>query len=1768
MEKPLTIGSQPESVIERSHKRLRRCHLATRQYSLCNSHCLGKHYEGLPRPTYSLWNFCLRIIVSILFCRYNNSVEDAITNVRMDVKVMLRIPPVSQNSDSGSSFISLDSRKKQVTVYDPSTCGFVNNPKSGNGQSQTSVAGRSRVTAPKIFAFDAIFSQDDSQTEVCCSALTDIIQAVVNGADGCLFCYGHGELGKTYTMIGETDSSQKLGIIPCAISWLFRMIHEQKTTTGARFSVRMSAVEVVGRTEALNDLLAEQAAGTENSGQSPGIYLLDDPVLGTHLQNQSELRAPNAEKAAYYLDAALASRYQDEDGSKNSHVMITLHVYQYRIDKTGKSAGVAGGRSRLHMFDLGSCTKITKSETSLSLSALGNVIIAIFNGQKHVPYKESKLTQLLKEALSSITCRAAMIAHISTLPSQYSETLCTIQLAARIHRMRRKKMRFPMASGLGDASCESRMRSGMRSATSSDPDATSSSEQSCDTVIYVGPNGTPLSDRDLTDNEGPPKSLPVFSKLSIAPPVSNSNNLSKTEKVCEVSQSSESANAIKINEVKSRTLEKTKNRSGVSSSALPSHSAKPEEVSSSTSQRKVHSKEKSSVNSVSAIPESKVKSALVETTVPIHSSGIKLKVPPATAQPNFSTAVPAQNSPIYQSSSRKPSKYGHHSKPKQPSMKESKSDEQWVDGPRVSKQKMESVGAILQQKGNERWVDGPASYGYMDDHKRTMIERWVELHSTHKKEPADVKKPVKLPNSAPKEPQKVANVVEEIAKQPVNIDVSEKDSDQNKKSTVKKETKHRLTSSRSTQSMSESDHLSEEMDKTSLKSGISGSVDLSDNEGRKSGNVSSRASSNEPVRCNDTSTSPMHQESTDEDVYEGEETSDDDIDEEDYDDYDDQNLEESECAGETECESFECIKIRGKVVLEYAQSEDDDHLVEIIEVEEPDEPVPMVDSCIQVNEEDIIACMILQSEGSVSSENPLPEVDQDSEDGHPLRVLSEENLASSFTDSRSVSVDMEHKHERDNTDCESTCSSLSRQLILTSPSAIQRNPRSKSGNSKGFDDLGSVLKSETFTEKLERIAKLRQCYQQQSDMKVYENINSGASTPNSTLSKHSLPTSRINLDDLFYKKKQTLDDLESIYSEPMNINNLEKGLKPMNGLKLETFYSQMRRVPPPPPVLPDRPELLKPTQIVSPLINNDEDCLSNMETSLFKSLELLPSRCKSNPDSPGFCPLQTFSEPPSAALTPSKSEYTSLRHPDGASDTNLNKHPSLRQIYDEVLTITTNKDLAPQVELRSPGNGASSSDAEDRLRSNSESRLNSMLRVVPGQFNVHEKKQRDPQPSKLSKLSRFLGGRNASSPVKSSSSSRNSSPKSNSASMKLSNESKSNPKFSPRLQIKNWGKNKSKLPSRSLPTSPPTDTRKEIKPPSGKQFCVESTSEQSIQSLAVSSNDKKHFKSPPLKLPTPAMMPKSKVSSTNLKSTPGIVVGPNPDKASHKKESIDKKVKSPSKQSSTKHSIQSNNQKSSNKKQTFESSNDPEYDSGNDSGVVTNHLLSSPYSRLTKPKVERHSSSGHGSSDNSSTLSGDHTGTPLITPMHTTKVISRAPQPSGTSSGYESTIRDSEEGTGSSSNHDSASDSSGGGIARDSLKTLRKKPQGFRSYRGFKTAVKKSGVHKRSKGRQKKCERLEIVYHNKLMKIKFNKFKDHFNIRPKGSLEKSGITQNAVFLTSIQSPEVLNARHRSMKISKLRAKQACLKLELAATKSRIMAPECSWSYDCKYTSFK
>lgn len=68
-------------------------------------------------------------------------------------------------------------------------------------------------------------------------------------------------LGKTKTMIGSCESPFALGVIPCAISWLYRAVSEQKQKTGARFSIRVSAVEITAVSQQIRDLLTDYASG-------------------------------------------------------------------------------------------------------------------------------------------------------------------------------------------------------------------------------------------------------------------------------------------------------------------------------------------------------------------------------------------------------------------------------------------------------------------------------------------------------------------------------------------------------------------------------------------------------------------------------------------------------------------------------------------------------------------------------------------------------------------------------------------------------------------------------------------------------------------------------------------------------------------------------------------------------------------------------------------------------------------------------------------------------------------------------------------------------------------------------------------------------------------------------------------------------------------------------------------------------------------------------------------------------------------------------------------------------------------------------------------------------------------------------------------------------------------------------------------------------------------------------------------------------------------
>jgi hypothetical protein len=63
---------------------------------------------------------------------------------------------------------------------------------------------------------------------------------------------------------------------------------------------------------------------------------------------------------------------------------------------------------------------------------LGDVVQALREGGAHVPYRNSKLTMLLRGALSPRCGKALVLAHVSPARASAGETLSTLAFAKRV----------------------------------------------------------------------------------------------------------------------------------------------------------------------------------------------------------------------------------------------------------------------------------------------------------------------------------------------------------------------------------------------------------------------------------------------------------------------------------------------------------------------------------------------------------------------------------------------------------------------------------------------------------------------------------------------------------------------------------------------------------------------------------------------------------------------------------------------------------------------------------------------------------------------------------------------------------------------------------------------------------------------------------------------------------------------------------------------------------------------------------------------------------------------------------------------------------------------------------------------------------------------------------------------------------------------------------------------------------------------------------------
>lgn len=121
--------------------------------------------------------------------------------------------------------------------------------------------------------------------------------------------------------------------------------------------------------------------------------------------------------------------------SSRSHSIFMVHV-------RGKDTSGGTIQSCLHLVDLAGSERVYKSEVTgdrlkeaqyinRSLSCLGDVISALAQKNAHIPYRNSKLTLLLQDALGG-QAKTLMIAHLSPEEDSFGETVSTLKFVQRV----------------------------------------------------------------------------------------------------------------------------------------------------------------------------------------------------------------------------------------------------------------------------------------------------------------------------------------------------------------------------------------------------------------------------------------------------------------------------------------------------------------------------------------------------------------------------------------------------------------------------------------------------------------------------------------------------------------------------------------------------------------------------------------------------------------------------------------------------------------------------------------------------------------------------------------------------------------------------------------------------------------------------------------------------------------------------------------------------------------------------------------------------------------------------------------------------------------------------------------------------------------------------------------------------------------------------------------------------------------------------------------
>ncbi|KAK9932899.1 hypothetical protein M0R45_020120 [Rubus argutus] len=286
----------------------------------------------------------------------------------------------------------------------------------------------------QTFTFDSVADTDASQLDIFQLVGVPLVENCMAGFNSSVFAYGQTGSGKTYTMWGpanalldENLSSDQQGLTPRVLERLFARINEEQMKHAdkqLKYQCQCSFLEIYN--EQITDLLDpnQKSLQIREDVKSALIKGLSNRRTGSTSINAESSRSHTV------FTCVVESRYKSVADGISSFKSSRINLVDLAGSERQKLTGAAGERLK----EAGNINR--------SLSQLGNLInilaeISQTGKQRHIPYRDSRLTFLLQESLGG-NAKLAMVCAVSPTQSCKSETFSTLRFAQRAKAIKNK----------------------------------------------------------------------------------------------------------------------------------------------------------------------------------------------------------------------------------------------------------------------------------------------------------------------------------------------------------------------------------------------------------------------------------------------------------------------------------------------------------------------------------------------------------------------------------------------------------------------------------------------------------------------------------------------------------------------------------------------------------------------------------------------------------------------------------------------------------------------------------------------------------------------------------------------------------------------------------------------------------------------------------------------------------------------------------------------------------------------------------------------------------------------------------------------------------------------------------------------------------------------------------------------------------------------------------------------------------------------------------